>query len=362
MSPKRTAAKLFRLFPKLKQPLALAILVLCFGAAIFWFSAVRSWRPVHEIEPPSIADDTARAEACRYRRALDGRCVAALAETAEPVVAVMIENHPEARPLSGLAQAAVVYEAPVEANITRFLAIYPLNQPVSKAGPVRSARPYYLDWVEEYGQPLYMHVGGSPAALDGVRERGILSINEFYRDWYFWRGRERRAPHNTYTSRDLWERAYNDYGQGAAVLSSSTWQFTDEPACEADCVRTVTASFLPPVYEAIWEYSTTTGRYARYQAGEPHRDEDGTAIMADTVIVERVTKRVLDSTGRLELGTMGGGEALIFRDGRLRAGRWSKTEPGKRTEWLDESGQPIPLRAGVIWVEVVPSDGRVNYE
>ncbi|MDI3540617.1 MAG: hypothetical protein PWP66_155, partial [Thermosediminibacterales bacterium] len=37
-------------------------------------------------------------------------------------IAVMIDNHPKARPQSGLADAEVVYELPVEGGITRFLA------------------------------------------------------------------------------------------------------------------------------------------------------------------------------------------------------------------------------------------------
>jgi hypothetical protein len=39
-------------------------------------------------------------------------------------VAVMLDNHPAARPQAGLEQAEVVYEILAEGNITRYLALY----------------------------------------------------------------------------------------------------------------------------------------------------------------------------------------------------------------------------------------------
>src|SRR3989344_5480690 len=77
---------------------------------------------------------------------------------------IMIENHEEARPQSGLSKADVIYEAVAEGGITRFLAIYLCGASAEdvQVGPVRSARTYFLDWISEYGiSPLYVHVGGA---------------------------------------------------------------------------------------------------------------------------------------------------------------------------------------------------------
>lgn len=300
---------------------------------------------------------------CPYRSILNGVCVESADEVSPQLVAVMVENHPESRPPSGLASAAVVYEAPLEANYTRFLAFYPLDSQVEKVGPVRSLRPYYIDWLEEYGRSLLFHVGGSPTALDKAAARGVLNLNEFYRGWYYWRSRERSAPHNVYISSSFWQRAHRDYGKTATPLTTSTWQFatTSEPCLDDVCVVSLTVSFLPPTYEATWQYVTSTGQYARYQDDAPHEDEDGTAITADTVIVQRVRTRVLDEVGRLAVTTVGSGQALVFRSGKVIVGRWQKKSTLGRTEWLDEAGAPVLLSPGKIWVEVVPPDGRVVY-
>ncbi|MFZ2979004.1 MAG: DUF3048 domain-containing protein, partial [Candidatus Magasanikiibacteriota bacterium] len=163
---------------------------------------------------------------CNYRRILDGVCVAMQTDINPKLVAVMIENHSEARPQSGLVDASIVYEAPVEANYTRFLAIYPADTTVNKIGPVRSARPYYLDWLGEYGTPMYMHVGGSPNALEIIKTRNIFDLNEFYRGWYYWRSEDRSAPHNTYTSSELWNKALATYSDSYTDSEYEGWQFT----------------------------------------------------------------------------------------------------------------------------------------
>ena len=58
--------------------------------------------------------------------------------TMRPTLAT-INNHPLARPQSGLAQADVVYEMLAEGEVTRLLALYQSEMPES-VGPIRSAR------------------------------------------------------------------------------------------------------------------------------------------------------------------------------------------------------------------------------
>jgi hypothetical protein len=77
-----------------------------------------------------------------YFSALDGRGVTSTEKVAPQVVAVMVDNHVDARAQLGLIDASVVYEAPVEGNITRFMALYDAGDTIEEIGPVRSARAY----------------------------------------------------------------------------------------------------------------------------------------------------------------------------------------------------------------------------
>ena len=56
-----------------------------------------------------------------------------------PVLAVKIDNTSPARPRIGVDAADIVYVEPVEAGLTRLLAIYASTLP-PEVGPVRSAR------------------------------------------------------------------------------------------------------------------------------------------------------------------------------------------------------------------------------
>jgi len=311
-------------------------------------------------------DKKAKEENCNYRRTLDGVCVETQSEVNPKLVMIMIENHSDARPQSGLVDASVVYEAPVEANYTRFLAVYSAEDKVEKIGPVRSARPYYLDWVEEYGSPLYMHVGGSNEALALIVENNIFDINEMGRGWYFWRSEDRYAPHNTYTSNKLWGKAFEAYGDDSGVSEFEGWKFNSTTLQQhntstLDLVDTITVSFLPPVYEAVWKYNTTTEQYERYQMGYPHLDQNGTMIVADTIIIQKVTTQVLDEIGRLGMDTIGSGEAIVFYNGLDHLGKWVKESKNTRTKFYDLSGEEMSLKPGKIWVEVVNQRGSLSY-
>ena len=60
----------------------------------------------------------------------------------------------------------MVFEAVAEGGITRFLALYQEAQP-NLMGPVRSVRPYYLDWLMQFNGSI-AHVGGAPKALEAL--------------------------------------------------------------------------------------------------------------------------------------------------------------------------------------------------
>ena len=323
---------------------------------------------VVEIDSQNVAEiDTVVSTTCRFTRLLDGVCVDTEDDTNPELVAMMIENHTEARPQSGLAYASVVYEAPVEANYSRFLVIFPKDANVQKAGPVRSARPYYLDWVREYGNDvLYMHVGGSPDAIAIIKNssNNIFDFDEFFNGPYFWRSTDRYAPHNVYTSSANWQKAWDKYGTKENTDFES-WKFRDIGNCEGldeECVNEITVSFLPPTYQATWKYSSSTRKYARYQIEGRHLDQDGTAIEADTIIVQKVKSVVLDNVGRLKIDTISSGEVIVFQNGHKEEGTWEKETVTGRTKWLDKSGNEIPLKSGKIWIEVVNERGDVSWK
>ncbi len=333
-------------------------------AAWFGYQYVKARPQPNEEAVLAAATVDQSDDECEFRRILDGVCVETLEQVSRPVVGVMIENHFEARPLSGVADAAVVYEAPVEGNIPRFLALFPLDGEVKKVGPVRSARPYYLDWLSEYGTAMYMHVGGSPEALDGIASYGLFDMNEFSRGWYFWRSEDRYAPHNTYTSSELWQQAWEKYTPENATSTFDAWKFGDavQEPCDSSCANQVALTFLRGTYEPKWKHNTSTGQYERYEYGEKYVEQDGDAVVADTVIVQWAEAQVLDAIGRQRITTIDSGKVAVFRDGVVIEGEWKKESRTGRTRWFDANGDEVSLRPGKIWVEVMPIGAKVEWK
>ena len=117
--------------------------------------------------------------------------------TARPVMAT-INNHPLARPQSGIAHADIVYEMLAEGNVTRLLAIYQSELP-EEIGPIRSARDYFIEIAQGLGA-FYVAHGYSPESKR-ILDSGVIDhINGMqYDGTLFKRSSERKAPHNSYT-------------------------------------------------------------------------------------------------------------------------------------------------------------------
>tara|TARA_Y100001970_G_scaffold291798_1_gene430361 strand:+ start:3183 stop:4325 length:1143 start_codon:yes stop_codon:yes gene_type:complete len=299
-------------------------------------------------------------ESCEIRQVISGICAEKEEDIHKEFVAVVVENHIDALPLSGIQDASIIYEFPVESDIPRLLAIFPVDMDVEKVGPVRSARPYFLDTLYEYGNPMFMHVGGSPESLLRIKDESLFSVNEFFRSWYFWRSKKRYAPHNTYTSSKLWQGAYERYGKEQDLGTITPWKFKTAQPCESECITFIDFDYF---YKHEWHYSSNTNRYVREQFRRPYIDDKTEQVFADTIIVQYVETRVLDAVGRLRLDLLGSGKALVFMGGKAVDATWKRDSLRSRTQWLDTFGEEILLNPGKIWIEVVSrTKGGVLYQ
>lgn len=299
--------------------------------------------------PPSNKT-TAVETVLPFRHPLTGEPIAT--EVAKPqVFGVMIENSAEAWPLSGLEEAFLVIEAPVEAGIPRFLAFFDANQTVEKIGPVRSARPYYIDWAQEFGA-LYTHVGGSPAALEQIRNSGLFDLNQFWNDKYFWRSPDRLAPHNVYTSSELLNRVLINQEE-SQKFDYGLWSFKDDAPVENSLDSDLSLYQDSSLYQVYWQYNREENNYLRLQHNEEMKASDGDFIKANNVAVVYTTISIIDSIGRREIETVGQGEALVLQDGKQITAVWKKEAAEDRLRFYAEDGKEIKWNAGKTWIEVL---------
>jgi len=275
-------------------------------------------------------------------------------------LAVVIENHSDARPQSGLSHADLVYEALAEGGITRFLAIYLAED--TGLGPVRSNRPYVIDWLSEYSAG-YAHVGGSPLAQALVQSLHIKNLDQFVLGYpTYERVTSRFAPHNVYTTTKKLRTAAAERGYKGPVNITS-WNFSDEEAAAADRPKKFTVEIPYPAFsmDVVWKYDPSSNDYLRFDGGTAHIDATSKKqLFAKDIIVEFVPASLVDSHGRLKMKTIGYGKVLVFKDGKVIKGVWRKSVRVGRTKLYDEQGNAISLNRGKIWVEVVPSDYKLT--
>lgn len=324
------------------------IIVIVFLLAILMFAAYLIWQK--DNRKVAWKKETLQPLVVAYYGSLDGLQVSSTEKITPSVVGVMIDNHPDARPQSGLLAAKIVYEAPAEGGITRYFAIFDSEQNIEKVGPVRSARPYFIDWLKEY-DGLYMHCGGSPEALTILKNGTVFDLNEMTNGLYFWRDSNRVAPHNLYTSSEKWSQVLVARSEDKKFFNNA-WQFGEVSSSTFEIVKSVSIEYAPD-YTVGWHYAENQKNYIRYINNAVSR-EDKNDLVADSIVIQYVKSQVIDDYGRKEITTDGQGDLRLLREGTMVRGVWKK-ENG-RTRFYDVAGQQLKLKPGKTWIQIVPKE------
>jgi hypothetical protein len=267
-------------------------------------------------------------------------------------IAVMIDNMSSARPQSGLINADIVYEMPAEGGITRYMAIYH-HQNSDKIGPVRSSRSYYLDKSMEFNA-VYVHCGGSPEALSDIQTLKIDSLNELKGEKNFWRAKDRKAPHNLYTSTKLIREVMD-----TKKLSQKKWDYKmniSESFLDLDgkAIKGIVIDYKHN-YKAGYEYDEKQKLFFRTINGVRLKDKETNAeVNTVNIIVEKVSSKIVDNIGRLDLANTGKGRGYLITGGKLIEIEWNKENRKAKTNYKDLKGNPIQLNKGNTWIQVVP--------
>ncbi|MFD0051018.1 DUF3048 domain-containing protein [Actinomycetes bacterium NPDC127524] len=280
-------------------------------------------------------------------------------------VAIMINNHPKARPQTGLSKADVVYEMLAEAGITRFLAVYQSEMP-EQAGPVRSARDYFVKLAKGFNS-IYIAHGYSPDAKKLLRSGYIDNLNGIqYDGTLFKRSSDRKAPHNSYIT-------FSSIEKGAKIKS---FDLTGAPRAfsflsakqlkelQGDQAGTVSVSYGSASFDDTYTYDSAQGRYKRYTNNQQTVEyKTGSSILLDNILVIEAHHKIIDSYGRRDINFTSGGKGYLFQKGKVN-----------KVEWKNVHGEIVPFRngkeAGLVpgktWVNIIPDHpglaGSLSYK
>ena len=277
----------------------------------------------------------------------------------------MIDDLGAARPQSGFNAASVVWQAPAEGGIPRYMMIFQENIP-AVVGPVRSSRYYYIAWAAEW-KAVYAHAGGSPQALQTLRSQGngqlVFNADEFRWGKSFWRVKDRYAPHNLYTDgKHLRSLAKTLKAKDAAA--TPVWRFA--PDLRVDFRPHGGRIDVAYSYNKVrYDYDWTTNSYYRSVTGEKHQIDAATGgrVRPKNVIIMLMKFGPLNDGSkkhRLEADVVGRGTAWIATNGTTIKGTWRKRSLTDPTIFFDEAGERVTLTAGQTFVQVMQTGTKVS--
>lgn len=276
-------------------------------------------------------------------------------EQNQRVIGVMINNHALARPQSGLYKADIVYEVLAEGNITRFLALYQSEKP-DEIGPIRSARPYFIDLNNGYGA-LYICHGWSTAAKTMLETGKTDYINGlFYDGTLFHRVAFRKAPHNSYIT-------YDNIIKGAKqkhfalTEKIKSLHFLTKQQVDKLTGKTVHEAVIRSYgqgYTVGYVYNKKSGVFKRYSNGELSADrETKKPVTAANVFIVSTRHHLIagDTKGRRDIDLTSGGDAYLLQHGKLNKVKW-KNVGGRILPY--KNGKLVKFVPGKTWINIIP--------
>jgi Protein of unknown function (DUF3048) N-terminal domain/Protein of unknown function (DUF3048) C-terminal domain len=278
-----------------------------------------------------------------------------------PALAVKVDNYPAARPQSGLDQADIVFEEPVEGAITRYVAVFQCQQ-ASLVGPIRSARNIDIGILGQLGQPLLAHVGGIDPVIADIDTSPIVNVDLGAHGSVIQTVPGRVAPYSTYASTTaLWNLEPTHTTVPNPLFAYSTTVPVGTPVSGVAIPFSNTSN-------VVWRYDAASATFKRYYGIYPDLLSDGVQNSAANVIVQFVHLTYgpwfENSEGGLEvqanLYQNAGGAAQVYRNGVEIAATWHRSSLAQPTQFVDAAGQSIPLQPGNTWVELVPDTVTVT--
>lgn len=272
-------------------------------------------------------------------------------------IAIMMPSDPEARPLSGISQADIVFEMPVDpTGITRFMAVFQCEKP-KEIGSIRSARNDFIPLAASL-KAIFSHWGGEHGALERLNSHIVDNIDALkYEGEIFYRKAGIRQPHNGFTNLNLLIKKAQDL-KYYLKNNFSGYPHQDKVPNKnlSGLIDQVDVNYKGS-HVVRWTFDNQANLYSRYRGGSPEIDKDNSQIIkAGVVVVMNTTSKFLKEQ-YISVDVTSGGTAQIYQNGIVISGKWSKdpSQLDSKLYFYDDSGKEIKFAPGKIWVEIVPN-------
>ena len=270
-------------------------------------------------------------------------------------ITVMLASDPEARPLSGISQADMVFEMQVDpTGITRFMAVFQCEKP-KEIGSIRSARDDFIPLAASI-DTIYAHWGGEYGALKRLDNHVVDNINALkYEGEIFYRKSGIRPPHNGFTNLDLLTKTAEKLKYDLKNSFSGYPHQKKEPKKNLSNLTDQINVSYSGSHDIIWKYDSETNLYSRSRGGSTEIDKDNNQMVkAGVVVVMNTTSKFLREQ-YISVDVQGEGWVRVYQNGVVVNGKWNKNPArlDSKLYFYDDSGREIEFAPGKIWVEII---------
>ncbi len=263
---------------------------------------------------------------------------------ARPALVVKIDNAPGARPQSGFNEADIVFEEIVNDNLTRFAMVFQSGN-AGPVGPIRSGRIQDINLFTALDHPLFAWSGGNATVTDAINASELVNIGPARASVYF-RTRDKKAPHNLYSSTDALYSRTPPFWPPAKPL----FQYL-HPGDPVAGTPSPGAFVQLDSIDVRWDYDATQGLYFRQMEGRPHNDALSGQVSTNNVVV-LVMDYLPGISNSPDAQTIGTNEVYVLTGGNVVHGTWTRNDAHEPFTLTADDGTPIRLQPGRTFVEL----------
>ena len=355
-------------FVRARKALSIAIAVVVLGAGTVIFIAVNADPAVPATTTTTLAATTTTMTATTTTSAttttvggetsqINGLPVGDPELLDRRLLAVKIDNHPDARPHSGVEEADAVIELMVE-GVTRFISMWQQSDS-EYLGPMRSGRPTDQTLLAFFNEPSFAISGAQSWVQDMIRTVGIHLIGEVEPGTFRVSGR--RAPHNLFTNTILLREYADAQAYPDEPIEGPMWEFGPMRQ-DAEEVSKVSFDFLGNPVE--WTWDEATGTWLRTLGGVESisvTEDDEESQIGFPVMVALYVEQY--SVGDLPASrTSGQGLAYVFAEGQVVQGTWQRDDIDQWFILEDNDGETIQVPPGQVWISLIPNTTGIVME
>lgn len=278
-------------------------------------------------------------------------------------VAVMINNIVTALPQYGISNADILFEIPVEGEITRMMAIYADQTAISDVCSVRSCRYYYpifalsfdafyLHWGmdEKYAGPIVYSLDCD--TFDGGALEGSLFLRDEVRaETYDW-------EHTGYLDGEQVPQYIADYEYRNEIKEGyeSAFNFLNEaePKAPSDKLCDTAVFNFSEYYYSTFEYNEAEKVYYKQHSGDPHMDQTSGEQLNFTNLFALETEIGYMDNGYHRYVDWSGGTGYYISNGAYTEITWEKADEYAPIIVKDAAtGEEISVNAGKSYIGII---------